>query len=124
MGFVGAKTPISPKGALFTNPNSPRKRGLYHAAIPSFRRTDEIPPVGDAGIAQLTRLRKLSTLNLDNTKCTDAAIVGLSTLTRLSQLYLDNTAVSDASVRHLSRFTTLSVLAVNGANVTDKGARS
>jgi hypothetical protein len=47
------KKPISPKGALFTNTNSPPKRGLYPRSTPCFTRTAEIPPGANRSVQQI-----------------------------------------------------------------------
>src|SRR5205807_9759366 len=59
--------------------------------------------IGDAGLAHLSALPKLTVLRLQGTGVTDAGLGQLKKMTTLASLYLDGTRVTEAGVAELKK---------------------
>jgi hypothetical protein len=77
----------------------------------------------DAVMAQVGRLTRVQSLNLDHSSISDSALMHLKGLTNLTNLVLYRTQVSDAGLVHLKGLTNLSYLQLDGTQVTDAGVK-
>jgi RNA polymerase sigma factor (sigma-70 family) len=78
--------------------------------------------IGDAGVANLQRLRNLTTLDLFDTRVTDAGLVHLAEwMPLLQSLDLNGTKITDAGLLHLKGLKHLRRLDVSKTNVTEAG---
>jgi len=78
--------------------------------------------IGDADMAEISRLKHLRVLALYDTHITDAGLAPLEGMTHLQELYLDGTKVTDTGVLRLHRLTQLEKLGLGDLAITDKGA--
>jgi internalin A len=76
----------------------------------------------DAGLKELTGLKKLKELFLHRTEVTDAGLKELAAFEHLETLYLGGTKVTDAGLKELSGLKQLRVLDLRLTAVTDAGA--
>ena len=60
-------------------------------------------PITDAGLAHLSGMKSLRTLDLRGGKITDASLDNLSGLSGLRNLWLKNTTVTDAGIAKLKK---------------------
>src|SRR5439155_757846 len=74
-----------------------------------------------AGVAELSGLKKLRTLNLARTRVTDAGLADVARLPELWSLHLSFTAVTDAGMGDVARLTKLFALFLDGTKITDAG---
>jgi hypothetical protein len=79
--------------------------------------------VGDAGLASLKDLHRLSVLSLWHTQVTDAGLKELAPLTSLHMLDLRSTRITDSGLTHLSALSNLESLWLSSTQVTDVGLR-
>jgi len=77
--------------------------------------------VGDAELALVKELPKVSELDLHGTSITDAGLASIEGLTTLTRLHLEKTAVTDAGLAHLKGLTALEYLNLYDTAVTDAG---
>ena len=66
--------------------------------------------ITDAGLANITELVNLESLELSRTRVTDAGLVHLQKLAKLKNLALRGTQITDGGLAHLERFTQLQQL--------------
>jgi hypothetical protein len=57
--------------------------------------------VTDAGVAKISTLQNLSSLNVSGCRITDACVPALARMQRLNNLYIGRTAVSGAALQAL-----------------------
>jgi len=79
--------------------------------------------VTDKGLANLTGMKNLTRLHLENTAVTDAGLDSLKGLANLEYLNLYGTKVTDAGVAKLAGLTKLKKVFVWQSKVTDAGAK-
>ena len=77
--------------------------------------------VGDAGLRQIGQFSELGNLNLSRTRISDAGLPALSGLSKLQWLLLADTAVTDDGVVKLDGLSSLRQITLKGSKVTDKG---
>jgi Leucine-rich repeat (LRR) protein len=77
------------------------------------------PSVADAGLKRLVRLKGLVALRLNGNSITDTGIVELSGMKRLRLLDLDNTMITDVGLNMLLKHVNLDVLSLAGTRITD-----
>jgi hypothetical protein len=77
--------------------------------------------ITDAGLAQLTAIKRIDFVGLRNTAITDAGLAHLSKLPGITGLNLSGTKVTDAGLIHLKTMSRLTKLNVSGTAVTEKG---
>jgi hypothetical protein len=77
--------------------------------------------VGDAELALVKELPKVSELDVHGTSITDAGLAAVEGLTTLTRLHLEKTAVTDAGMAHLKGLTALEYLNLYDTAVTDAG---
>jgi internalin A len=77
--------------------------------------------VGDAGVAHLTDLTKLESLDLEGTKVTDVGMASLAGLVYLKSLTLSQTAVTNDGLKHLAGMRGLTTLNIDTSGVSDAG---
>lgn len=77
--------------------------------------------IGDAGLARLPTLERLTDLELAYTNVTDAGLVHLQKFSRLQRLGLQGTQITDAGVAHLGQMTSLTSLRLHNTHVTEAG---
>ena len=78
--------------------------------------------VGDAGLKDLGRLKRLQALSLSQTRVSDAGLKELAGLKDLRMLDLGFTKTTDAGLRELARLKDLRALNLIDTNVSDSGA--
>jgi Leucine-rich repeat (LRR) protein len=81
----------------------------------------ENPRVTDAGLANLSGLSLLRSLQLEGTPITDAGLANLAGLSRLYDLQIVDTHITDAGLAHLANLPSLHSLNVDGTKITDAG---
>jgi hypothetical protein len=91
------------------------------ARLPHLRMITLNGPITDAGLAELTALRKFEFLELDGTQITNAGVSHLQRMKSLYLLDLGQTPVTDANLRELARLTKLRKLCISRRGVTAKG---
>jgi hypothetical protein len=74
-----------------------------------------------AGIENLLRLPRLTSLRLDHTRLTGAELAAVGRLRKLEELSLAGTAITDAGLVALSRAKSLRAITVLDTSVTDAG---
>jgi hypothetical protein len=95
------------------------------ATNPSIRRINlSNGPLGDDGVAVLSRCRNLEQLVLDGTGVTDACCESIAHLSLLQELSLQETGVGDVGVAALARCASLHALDLRGTHVTGHGLRA
>ena len=77
--------------------------------------------VGDAGLAHLSGLTKLESLDLAYTKVGDAGVKHVAGMVELRELDLFNTNVADVGFEHLKELTKLQTLNLSSTRITDAG---
>jgi len=80
--------------------------------------------ITDAGLAHLTRTKRLEHLELPYTRVTDAGAVHLADLKSLTVLHLGATQMTDAALPHVARLKGLESLDLSGLPITDDGLQS
>lgn len=81
-------------------------------------------PVGDAGLAELAKFTKLTTLMLPCDKVTDAGLAEVAKLKYLTRLDLcQNEKVTHAGFAELAKITSLTTLNLESTKVTDAGLK-
>jgi hypothetical protein len=113
------KEKISFGASAMTDEEMRAMRGWTNLKGLSLQNTE----VGDAGLANVSDMRKLVVLNLSGTRVGDAGLVHLSRVARLYHLDLSFTAVSDEGLAHLKGLTRLRELDVRGTAVTEEGVK-
>ena len=79
--------------------------------------------MGDAGLAHLSGLKKISVLYLAHTRTTSAGMKTVGAMPELQWLDLKDTDVSDDGLSHLRGLKKLRLLGLAGCKVTDAGVR-
>lgn len=79
---------------------------------------------GDAELALVKALPKVTQLNAGGTAVTDAGLANVAGLTALTHLHLDRTGVGDAGMEHLKGLSGLVYLNLYSTGVGDKGLES
>ncbi|MBD3285273.1 hypothetical protein GF359_10910 [candidate division WOR-3 bacterium] len=79
--------------------------------------------VGDAGTFSLSRMDKLTELNLHGSDITDDGIDQLVSMTNLRFLDLSATKITDASIQELSKMNNLRYLDIKGTEITTAGLK-
>lgn len=75
--------------------------------------------IGDDGVANLSNLRRLTTLQLGSCEITDRGVASLAQLTRLEDLGLPFCRISDAGLQHLANMHHLRRLMLTESDITD-----
>jgi hypothetical protein len=80
-------------------------------------------PITDQGLAntRIQRMRRLESLNLNNTQITDLALKHVGDVTSLRSLYLDETNVTNEGLAHLIRLRQLETLYLRDTRISDDG---
>ncbi len=78
-------------------------------------------PIGDATLAQVSRMSNLQKLHLEQTRITDAGLHTLTGLTHLEYLNLYGTAISDAGLRELAGLPALRTICLWQTKTTESG---
>jgi hypothetical protein len=80
------------------------------------------PKLTPAGISQLGKCRKLTTLRMTDCAVNDEALASLaSSLPKLEELFVGKTNITDASIGSLRKLSKLKSLNIKGTKVTDTG---
>jgi len=78
--------------------------------------------IGDAGLANVAGLTKLTTLNMPDCRVTDAGLVYLKGLGQLQSLVISaNSNITDVGVAHLGWLPNIEILNLNNSRITDAG---
>lgn len=104
----------------------------YLASLPSLRKLNlrnrdadpRNPPITDAGLAHLKRIKTLEHLDLPNFGFTDAGLADLGELTNLKYLWIGcrgNSPFTDAGMKHVAKLHALESLSINAKNLSDEG---
>lgn len=80
--------------------------------------------IGDGGVAYLSGLYELKTLNLGSSEVTDRGALHLAHLTKLEKLDLGRCQISDAGLTHLAGLHELRILELIEDNISDAGIAS
>jgi len=80
--------------------------------------------VGDAGTFSLSKMNKLTELNLHGSDITDDGIDQLVSMTNLRFLDLSATKITDASLAELSKIKSLRYLDIKGTEITTAGLKT
>jgi hypothetical protein len=79
--------------------------------------------VTDAGLKELSELKRLQTLDLCSTKVTDEGLKELRELKQLRHLDLEHTPVSDSGMKDIKGLQNLQTLTLSSTGLTDEGLR-
>jgi hypothetical protein len=107
--------------------NEVRDGGLRHlAGLSELIYLDAWGPshIGDDGVAYLSGLHELKTLNLGSSEVTDRGVAHLAHLTELEKLDLGRCKISDAGLTHLASLHELRTLELIEDNISDAGVAS
>ena len=79
--------------------------------------------ITDAGLKQLTRLERLTTLGLAGTRIGDAGLAHLGGLVRLEGLVLTNSRITDKGLLFLSGLSKLNSLEMTGCDLSEEAVQ-
>lgn len=121
-------------GVRLEHSQSGRLRGVYLSGLgvtdESLERLNELPlevlalsdnDITDKGLAHLSSMRHLTTLELNRTRVTNAGMKDLAKLPELTVLYLSGTQVGDAGLANLAGLRSLTMLTLSNTDLTDAG---
>ena len=83
-----------------------------------------VSTVNQNGLRELTKLKSLTSLNMDGIKVTYAGVLEIAALKTLTHLSLNFTDVTDSGLKELAKkLTSLTTLEMRGTKVTDAGLK-
>lgn len=92
----------------------------FHAG-PKKHSDEARKQIGDAGLAELCKIKTLRVLSLERTNITSEGVASLELLPKLGRLNLALTAIDDEAIPALSTLTSLTSLDLSLTGITDEG---
>ena len=92
----------------------------FHAG-PKKHSDEARKQIGDAGLAELCKIKTLRVLSLERTNITSEGVASLELLPKLGRLNLALTAIDDEAIPALSTLTSLTSLDLSFTGITDEG---
>jgi Leucine-rich repeat (LRR) protein len=116
--FIGASDLVQGTGGKVTDEVLKKIESLSEVKTLHLTMT---PKITDAGIASVSRLKKLNYLAIGGTQVTNAGLANLKELPQLEHLFLGGNRISDSGLENLKGLSTLRELGLHEEAVTDEG---
>jgi len=104
---------------LFLSGDKITDEGMAHLlALPRLQRLSLGNQISDAGLAYVSQIKTISTLDLNNSGITNAGLAHLSSLPALKTLNLEGTAITDDALEHIFKLVNLKQIYLRGTRLS------